>query len=204
MVEATFAVTSRESVPATVGAGAPVAGPSFRDVLSALNPLQYLPVVGTIYRAVTGDTVPEPLREAGSLMASGLIGGPIGVITNIATMLFEKLSGLDPERIGRGVLAALGIGSGSGDQAVAVVPPTAPPTAPPRSPPGAPSADPPAAVAWTTQQLAAYGVGPAAQGAVRLGDFGADVLNGMELDRLGKASATYRQIAAIAPRAGRG
>jgi hypothetical protein len=34
---------------------------SFGDVLSALNPLQYLPVVGSIYRAVTGDTIPETL-----------------------------------------------------------------------------------------------------------------------------------------------
>ena len=41
---------------------------SFHDILSALNPLQYLPVIGTIYRAVTGDQIPELLRRAGSLV----------------------------------------------------------------------------------------------------------------------------------------
>jgi hypothetical protein len=154
MVEATFAVISGGPVPATVGASAPVAGPSFRDVLSALNPLQYLPVVGTIYRAITGDSVPEPMREAGSLVASGLIGGPIGLITNIATTLLEKLSGLDPERIGRSVLAGLGIGTGAGNPAAS---PAAPATSAPAAPqwppqstrrllsPGRPSNSPPMA-----------------------------------------------------------
>jgi len=38
----------------------------FKDVLRALNPLQHVPVVGTIYRAVTGDTIPAPLRILGA------------------------------------------------------------------------------------------------------------------------------------------
>lgn len=38
---------------------------TFGVILSDLNPLQYLPVVGTIYRALTGDTIPKPIREAG-------------------------------------------------------------------------------------------------------------------------------------------
>jgi hypothetical protein len=79
-------------------------GFSFHDFLSAINPLQYLPVVGTIYRAVTGDVIPEALREAGSLLVSGLMGGPIGLGINIVTTLAEKASGIDPEKI---VTAAL-------------------------------------------------------------------------------------------------
>ena len=55
---------------------------SFRDVLSAMNPLQYVPVVGSIYRAVTGDVPVEPLRTMGSLIVSGLTGGPVGLAIN--------------------------------------------------------------------------------------------------------------------------
>src|SRR6201999_1667017 len=79
-------------------------GVSFHDVLSALNPLQYLPVVGTIYRAVTGDVIPEGLRQAGSMLVSGLMGGPIGLGINIATTLAEKATGIDPEQIAAAAL----------------------------------------------------------------------------------------------------
>ncbi len=84
-------------------------GLSFRDVLSALNPLQYLPVVGTIYRAVTGDTIPENLRIAGSFVVSALTGGPLGILLNAATTAAEKLTGIDPETIARDVADSLGL-----------------------------------------------------------------------------------------------
>ena len=35
---------------------------SFHELLSELNPLQYLPVIGTIYRSMTGDLIPEPVE----------------------------------------------------------------------------------------------------------------------------------------------
>src|ERR1700729_3761141 len=72
-------------------------GLSFYDILSAMNPLQYLPIVGTIYRAVTGDVIPEALRRGGSMLVSGLLGGPIGLGINIATTIAEKATGIDPE-----------------------------------------------------------------------------------------------------------
>jgi len=65
-------------------AGWDVGHVSFADVLSAVNPLQYLPVVGTIYRALTGDEVHPALRIAVSGVASLVLGGPIGLA---ATML---------------------------------------------------------------------------------------------------------------------
>ena len=76
-------------------------------MLSALNPLQYIPVVGTLYRAATGDTIPEGTRMAGGMVVSVLMGGPVGLVTNIATTMFEKVTGFDPDRIGRRVLANL-------------------------------------------------------------------------------------------------
>ena len=48
---------------------------------------------------MTGDTVSEPVREAGSLLFSVLLGGPIGLISSIATTIAEKITGIDPEKI---------------------------------------------------------------------------------------------------------
>jgi hypothetical protein len=56
---------------------------TFHDVLSALNPLQYLPVVGTIYREVTGDEVPLALRMVVGTAASLLLGGPVGLAATL-------------------------------------------------------------------------------------------------------------------------
>ena len=65
-------------------------GLGFGDILSALNPLQYLPVVGTIYRAATGDAISPTLRIAGSFV-SGLFSGGIGAIATIGGAVVEEL-----------------------------------------------------------------------------------------------------------------
>ena len=69
--------------------------PSFHDVLSALNPLQYLPVVGTIYRAATGDQGSPPLRVASSLAAGLVTGGPIGLLTSLAGIVADHFLHFD-------------------------------------------------------------------------------------------------------------
>jgi hypothetical protein len=149
-------------------------GFSFHDFLHAMNPLQYLPVVGTIYRAATGDVIPEPLRQGGSLLVSGLLGGPIGVATYIATAIAEKITGINPEKIVASQFrAAAGAKSSSVDPAETVAPASA-------------------SLALTPAQLAAYGVRSDASGTLKLGDIeGADVLNAMELVRLDKVTAAY-------------
>ena len=152
---------------------------AFHELLSELNPLQYLPVVGSIYRAVTGDRIPEEARTVGSLVMSGLTGGPAGVAISAAMMAVEKVIGVDPERLGQSVLAEVGIGgSGSGGSAVPGVKAAAALSAP------APSVDaaPVRATYWSPAQLAAYGVTTTAGGALRRGSVeGADVLNDLEL-----------------------
>jgi hypothetical protein len=166
---------------------------SFHDFLSAINPLQYLPVVGTIYRAMTGDVIPEALREGGSLLVSGLMGGPIGLITSIAETIAEKATGIDPEKI---VTAMF-----NGPAPVAAAS-AAPPAVEPVSTSAPAQASAPAVprVAITPEQLAAYGVRPDASGASKLdGAGGADVLNGIELVRLGQASAAYAANQATPP-----
>lgn len=82
-------------------------GIGFHDVLSALNPLQYLPVVGNIYRALTGDTISEPLRIAGSMIVSGLTGGPIGALASAAGTALQKIAGIDFDRVAHDVFAAI-------------------------------------------------------------------------------------------------
>ena len=86
---------STDAAAATKAAGHKAAPDLFHEVLSDLNPLQYIPVVGTIYRAITGDMGNPALRFVASLGTSFAIGGPIG----IAITAGEKLAGIDPERM---------------------------------------------------------------------------------------------------------
>jgi len=66
-------------------------GFTFGDVLDAVNPLQHLPVVGAIYRQLTGDTMAPGARLAGGT----LYGGPIGLAASVANVAVESVSGGD-------------------------------------------------------------------------------------------------------------
>ncbi len=169
---ATPAVATTTLAP-PIAATTPKPHPSaFRAVLSELNPLQYIPVIGALYRAVTGDTIPEPAREAGSLVVSFLTGGPIGVATNLALLAGEKITGIDPEKTEQALFASVGIGTHA----------TPLPSAVPSHVPPKPA--PPPQTAWSAAQLAAYGV-TTTQGTIRRGDAtGSDVLNDLELARI--------------------
>ena len=66
----------------------------FGDVLEAINPLQYVPVVGMIYREITGDDVHPALRIAVSAALSLVFGGPLGLAaTMLSTVAGEVLHG---------------------------------------------------------------------------------------------------------------
>lgn len=62
---------------------------SFDDVLDVVNPLQHLPIVGTIYRALTHDQIKTPEKVAGDT----LYGGPMGLVSSLADVAFEKITG---------------------------------------------------------------------------------------------------------------
>lgn len=154
-------------------------GFGFGDFLSCLNPLQYLPVVGAIYRSVTGDTIPETVREAGSLVVSGLTGGPVGVAMSIGADLVERAVGFDQEKFSQQLLASIGIGHGTA--------------------PAAPAGDTTTTVDATGKasglNLAALQT-QAAPFAIPSGvATDADTLNGMELARL--ASSSYGRAVAL-------
>jgi hypothetical protein len=167
---------------------------TFHDLLSAMNPLQYLPIVGTIYRAVTGDVVSEPVREGGSLLFSALLGGPIGLIASIATTIAEKITGIDPEKIVAAqfhTVPQVATAQAATPKADAAPTEPAPGGVAPATP-VVPAADSPTQRALTQEQLAAYGVHSTPSGTMKLGDAeGADVLNTIQLLQLDRVAAAY-------------
>lgn len=64
---------------------------SFHNLLSIINPLEHLPVIGTIYRAITGTHIGVPERIAGD----ALYGGLWGAVSGAADAAFEAITGKD-------------------------------------------------------------------------------------------------------------
>jgi len=62
---------------------------SFKDLLDIVNPLQHLPVVSTLYRALSGDTIKVGPKIAGDT----LYGGLIGFASSMADTVFTKITG---------------------------------------------------------------------------------------------------------------
>lgn len=74
-------------------ARAQAAGESFGfdDLLDIINPLQHLPIIGTLYREWTGDAIGGTPR----ILGSALFGGPIGLFFGIVNAIFEDVAGED-------------------------------------------------------------------------------------------------------------
>jgi hypothetical protein len=79
----------------------------FQNVLDIVNPLEHLPVVSTIYHAITGNETGDVEKIAGDT----LYGGPIGLVSSLANVAFEKITGKD---FGDTMLAMVGIGDKDG------------------------------------------------------------------------------------------
>ncbi|MGE3479259.1 MAG: hypothetical protein AB7G80_07285 [Dongiaceae bacterium] len=63
----------------------------FDDLVDALNPLQHIPVVGQIYRAVSDKAVSAPARMIGGM----LFGGPIGFMAALVDSIVTDSTGKD-------------------------------------------------------------------------------------------------------------
>lgn len=94
----------------------------FETLLDIINPLQHIPFVATIYRAITGDEIAAPARLIGGV----LFGGPIGFASAVANMLLEEASGND---LAGHALAFVGDLGGAPDIAAASFTPRTPPGA---------------------------------------------------------------------------
>ena len=134
-------------------------GFSFLDVLDVVNPLQHIPVVSSLYRAWTGDTIDPAPRIAGG----GLFGGPFGALAGLVNVIVESISGRD---VGENVLALFEDEAApqpptnvaaSPTQQVVTAAVTARAIAPPASrvPPAAPVAEPVVAAAFTENRTTA-------------------------------------------------
>ena len=66
-------------------------GFNFLDILDVINPLQHIPFVSTLYRALTGDTIAPASRVAGG----ALFGGPIGAVVSLVNTIVAEWSGKD-------------------------------------------------------------------------------------------------------------
>jgi hypothetical protein len=61
------------------------------DLLSIVNPLQHIPIVSVLYRAVTGDTI-KPLEH---IAGDTLYGGFWGFVSSVANVAFQEATGKD-------------------------------------------------------------------------------------------------------------
>ncbi len=180
-----------------------------------MNPLQYIPVIGTIYRSVTGDTIPQTAQTVGSLILSGLAGGPVGLAIGAASVGLEQVTGINPETIGHNLLASMGIGTEepgaaspvqaaaaatpAGDAAVTAINVSTAPAAPATTPTTPATAALPSQGGWTAAQLSAYGVTSTPDGMLQQGSLvGSDVLNQLELTAIAPPAGETNAPAATA------
>lgn len=75
-------------------------GLTFGDLIDVINPLQHIPIVGTIYRWLTGDEI----SPASSLAGGFLFGGPIGLAASAVNVVIDEATGDD---IGGNVMTAM-------------------------------------------------------------------------------------------------
>ncbi|WP_454020288.1 hypothetical protein [Azospirillum sp. Marseille-Q6669] len=118
---------------------------SFGDFLDIINPLQHIPIVNTVYREITGDTI----RPSSKVIGGILFGGPLGGMASIANAVVEQAQGKD---IGGQIMASLGFDGDAaashppagtaGATAVATLPDSAAGTSAPAMAAAAPAAQP--------------------------------------------------------------
>ncbi len=80
----------------------------FEDFLDVINPLQHIPIVSSIYRAITGDEIAGPAK----VMGGALFGGPLGFVAGIIDAIATQINGED---LGETAVAALFGGEDAGE-----------------------------------------------------------------------------------------
>ena len=122
--------------PAAPAPPPPASGPSlwspggfgFKDLLDIINPLQHLPIIGSVYRYLTGD---EPSGGA-RIVGDAIYGGPIGFGVGVVSTLLTDSDGRD---LGEKALAAVFGPSSAEATAVAKANPQPSPNASHAAPP---------------------------------------------------------------------
>lgn len=144
----------------------------FADFIDIINPLQHLPVIGSLYRELTGDTMSETARMAGGVVW----GGPAGLVGALANTIAERETGGDLGATALAMARGEALGDAPGDTPASPDADTAIALA--AAP--APSAEVPTAVA----QFAAATPAPVSATASRTADSSAQEFSGNAANRL--------------------
>lgn len=72
----------------------------FLDLVDMVNPLQHIPIISTLYRNLTGDTI-KPVSE---VVGGAAFGGPIGAVAGIVNAFMQIETGKD---VGDNMLASI-------------------------------------------------------------------------------------------------
>lgn len=63
----------------------------FDDVIDMINPLHHIPLIGSVYREVTGDEI----KPVGRIIGGGVFGGAIGIGSGLVSTIIEEETGQD-------------------------------------------------------------------------------------------------------------
>ena len=61
----------------------------FGDLIDIINPLQHIPIVGTLYRELTGDQI----RSSSSIVGGAIYGGGVGAASGLVNLVIEEETG---------------------------------------------------------------------------------------------------------------
>ena len=78
-------------VPDSPAAGAAEEPFGFFDLLDMINPLQHIPILGTLYRNISGDEI----KPVSRIIGGTLFGGPAGGASSLANVIIEHETGRD-------------------------------------------------------------------------------------------------------------
>lgn len=70
----------------------------FSDLLDIVNPLQHIPIISTVYRAVTGDHISDGARHVGHALYGVALGGPVGMSAMLGYSIGTKIIQDAPQR----------------------------------------------------------------------------------------------------------
>ena len=84
-------VATADSREAGAGDDVPAYDITWGEFLDIINPLQHIPILSSLYRTVTGDSISGAAR----VMGSTLYGGPIGLIAGAANAIAAEVNGAD-------------------------------------------------------------------------------------------------------------
>jgi hypothetical protein len=87
---------------------------AFATLVDAINPLQHIPIIGEIYRSMTGDKISTGAQLANRVGVGAAVAGPIGAAAGAGVFLVEKGLGA----VLKGIGSIFGLGKGGANAKV--------------------------------------------------------------------------------------